>query len=323
MKKAPEPAITWDAHACFPLRSGADMTELERYRQSGVSFLSVNIGMDMNTMAEVVKVTSWFRDYVLAHPQKYVLAESFADIEAAAGAGRLAIAFDLEGCEPLDGLPSMVELYHQLCVRQMLLAYNQDNRACGGCLGANTGLTALGHELIKRMNQRGMILDLSHMSRRATLEAIEASQTPPIFSHSNPSSLHPHPRNIDDDQIVACARRGGVIGINGLSEFLGGIAPFLPRLLEHIDYVAELAGPEHVGIGLDYVVDQEELVEYQKNFPEKFVGFDDAPISFLPPEIWASLPTELRARGYAEAEIAGILGENFARVARQVWKTAA
>jgi membrane dipeptidase len=159
-------------------------------------------------------------------------------------------------------------LYYDLGVRQMLLAYNKDNRASGGCMESKIGLTDFGKKVIKEMNRVGMMVDVSHMGYRATLEAFDTSTDPVIFSHSNPKGLRDHARNISDEQIKACAKTGGVIGINGVGEFLGGVQSEI--VVDNIEYVINLVGPEHVGIGLDYVIDKQELIDYIERHPGIF-----------------------------------------------------
>src|SRR4029077_12581423 len=95
--------------------------------------------------------------------------------------------------------------------------------------------------------------DGSHTGILSSLEAIEVTDSPFIFSHSGAKAIYDHPRNITDEQIKACARTGGVIGVVGLPPFVGDVAdPKLDNLVRHIAYIAELVGPQHVGIGMDY-----------------------------------------------------------------------
>lgn len=312
-------ALIWDTHACFPLNPNSDLTELTRYKNNGVTFVSLNIGMDMDSFENVMQVVARFRQYIASHPDRYLLALSVSDILAAKESGKLAIAFDLEGSEPLLGNLNMISFYYDLGVRQMLLAYNKDNRASGGCMEGNIGLTSFGKDVIREMNRVGMVVDVSHMGYRATMEAFEVSSKPVIFSHSNPQSLHAHARNISDEQIKACARTGGVIGINGIGDFLGGTSSEL--IVQNIEYVLNLVGPEHVGIGLDYVIDKQEVLDYIKNNPEVFPADKIANfISFVEPEQIPECTELLYQKGYGEQIISGILGGNFLRVAGQVWK---
>lgn len=312
-------SLVWDTHACFRLDPNADLSELKRYHDSGIGFVSLNIGMDLNSFENTMQVLARYRNYIASHADQYVLALRVDDIQKANKAGKLAIAFDLEGSEPLLGNLNLISLYYDLGVRQMLLAYNKDNRASGGCMEGEIGLTDFGRDVIREMNRVGMVVDLSHMSYRATLEACEISTASVIFSHSNPSGLRQHARNISDEQIKACAQTGGVIGINGIGDFLGGTSSAL--IVQNIEYVMNLVGPEHVGIGLDYVVDQQELIEYVEGHPDIFPPDKIGDVlSFVEPEQFPEFTELLCQKGYSERIIRGILGENFQRVAEQVWK---
>lgn len=312
-------ALVWDAHACFPLNPYADLSELSRYKNSGVNFVSLNIGMDLDPFENIIQVLARFRQYIKSNSDQYVLALSVEDILGAKEAGKLAIAFDLEGSEPLAGNINLISFYYDLGVRQMLLAYNKDNRASGGCMEGQIGLTEFGRQVIKEMNRVGMVVDVSHMSYKASMEAFETSTLPVIFSHSNPNGLRQHARNISDEQIKACAKTGGVIGINGIGDFLGGTSSEL--LIENIEYVMKLAGPEHVGLGLDYVIDKQELIDYINNYPDTFPPDKNKDLlAFVEPEQFPKFTEFLIKKGHSEQTIRGILGENFLRVAKQVWK---
>jgi len=312
-------SLVWDTHACFPLNPNADLGELKRYKDSGVTFVSLNIGMDMDSFDKVVQVLARFRNYIAEHSDQYTLALSVDDIHNAKKSNKLAIAFDLEGSEPLLGNLNMIPFYYDLGVRQMLLAYNKDNRASGGCMEGDIGLTDFGKDVIREMNRVGMVVDVSHMGYRATMETFEVSKAPVIFSHSNPKELKDHARNITDEQIKACAQTGGVIGINGIGDFLTGATSEI--FVQNIEYMMELVGPEHVGIGLDYVIDKQELIDYITGHPDIFPAdkFDDY-LAMVEPEQIPEFTELLYQKGYGEEVINGILGGNFLRIAGQVWK---
>ena len=319
IQKIHDQSLIWDAHACFPLKPNADLSELKRYKDSGVNFVSLNIGMDMDPFENIIHVLACYRKYIAAHPGDFVLALAVDDILKAKEAGKLAIAFDLEGSEPLSGNLNLISFYYDLGVRQMLLAYNRDNRASGGCMEGKIGLTDFGKKVIREMNHVGMIVDVSHMGYLATMDAFDTSMAPVIFSHSNPTGLRKHARNISDEQIKACAKTGGVIGINGIGDFLGGTSSEI--MVENIEYVTNLVGPEHVGIGLDYVVDKQELADYIEGHPEVFPSdrFNEY-LAFVEPEQFPDFTELLYKKGYSEQTIKGILGGNFLRVAEKVWK---
>ena len=149
---------------------------------------------------------------------------------------------------------------------------------------------------------------------------MELSSYPVVFSHSNPKQLVNHPRNIADDQIVACAEKGGVIGINGIGIFLGNNDIRTERIVEHIDYVVQLVGYAHVGVGLDCIFAEEEVKNFVEKHPDTFpakYGFDKVAVAV--PEQFQEIENLLVLRGYSKKEINGILGENFLRIAKIVW----
>jgi membrane dipeptidase len=232
------------------------------------------------------------------------------------------VAFDLEDAGPLDGRLELVERYHGLGVRTLVPTYNYRNAAGSGCMDTDdVGLTAYGRALVREMNQVGMVADGSHSSIRTGLDLCEVSTRPVIYSHTCMRSVWDHERNITDEQAMACAATGGVIGITGVGIFLGPNDISIDALIRHIDHAVELVGPDHVGIGTDFPFDQadfdREFAENAELFPESYRRW--GPIRFLPPEGLSPLATALSARGYPEGAIRGILGGNFLRVAHRAW----
>jgi membrane dipeptidase len=318
--------LVWDSHAGFAYMQPGDLDELARWRKSGVDFVSVNIGYDVEPWTKSVAALSGYRHWLRQNTDRFVLVNDLADVVAAKHSGKLAISFDIEGADSLNGDLGMVDFYYRLGVRQMLFVYNRNNLVGGGCHDGNQGLTDFGRAVVDEMNRVGMAVDASHCSHRTSMELMERSTAPVVFSHSNARALHDHERNIADDQIIACAAQGGVIGINGVGLFLGA-GDATERILAHIDYMCERVGARHVGLGLDSILDcqpadalsEEELGPRAKEYwPPR--QYPSAPMEFAPIEVIPALVSGMQSRGYSEADIAGILGGNFARIAATVWK---
>lgn len=320
-----ETAFAWEQHCCLPLSADCDVAPLDRYRQVGVGYLSVNVGYAPHSLEDSIRVLSSWRQQVRAS-DSFELVASAGDFAAAQQAGKLVVGFDLEDTNPLGGQISMIETYYDLGVRSMLLTYNGENLAGFGCHAPrDDGLTGFGRDVVDEMNRVGMMVDVSHCGYRTSMEAIERSAAPVIFSHSAMRGVWEHDRNIRDDQVRACAATGGVIGINGVGIFLGDNDASARAMARHIDYAVQLVGPGHVGIGTDYVFDnddlEEELARHTQVFPDSYQNWDS--YQFVAPEQLPELETELSALGYSAGDVAAIMGGNFLRVANAVWQTAA
>jgi membrane dipeptidase len=315
-------SIVWDNHGCMPLHTDCRLLhELQRYRVSGVTVASLNVGFGDMPLMDHLKVLSAMRRWIAQHRDNYLLVSSIEDVDRCKREQKLGLIFDVEGmCAVQDDL-SFVQTFYELGVRWMLIAYNKNNKAGGGCLDVDSGLTDIGRAIIDEMERVGMVLCLSHTGARTVAEALEYTRNPPIFSHSNPYADTQHSRNISDDVMRACARKGGVVGLSGIGPFLGTSENLVERLLRQLRYVIDLIGPEHVGLGLDYVFDTAELDDYVRNNPNLFpAGVDGAGMKTVEPEAMGAIAEGLARDNLTDAQIRGILGENWLRVASRVWR---
>lgn len=298
-----------------------------RFEAAGVTFASFTVGIDHVPSIETqVKALAAARRYFLGRPERFVLVRVADDILRAKRERKLAVNFHFQGTNALLGNLDLVEVYRTLGVGHMLMAYNEKNLVGDGCHErTDAGLSRFGMRLVEEMNRVGMLVDVSHTGYRTSMDVFETSKAPVIFSHSNPRALHDHERNIRDDQIQACAASGGVIGITGVGLFLsaGGEDISPEMLLRHIEYVAGLVGPQHVGLGLDHIEDIAHLVSViQGNagrYPDKG-GYSGPQLLFASPEVIPEVAEGLLRRNYGEGDVRGILGENWLRVFRQVWR---
>ena len=322
--------VNWEAHACLPLHPQADFSPLDRLREAGVNYVSVNVGMDMNPVPQIMSVLAAFRANIAAQPDRFLLASNVADIEKAAATNVLAVGFDLEGAMPLQEQPEMVALYRDLGVRQIHFAYNRNNSIADGCHDVERGLTPLGRRMVEAVNQAGVLMDCSHTGRRCSLDIMAASSQPVIFSHANPLALVEHGRNISDEQIRACAATGGVVCVSGVSAFLGTRTPTADDVARHAAHVAGLVGVPHAGIGLDISFRQDELNDnppgdYDPTYWwPRSAGYNRAleRMTYTPVETWQLLAQALHRVGMSAHEAACVMGLNMMRVAGQAWRPA-
>lgn len=317
--------LVWDNHSCFPLRPDDHgfLPQLERYAKAGANVVMINVGFGTGSIEAHVRMIASLRDWCSRNSDRYRLIDTVEDIALARTMGQLAIGFDIEGTDALGEQLSMVRLYHDLGVRWMSIAYNRNGSAGGGCQEEDKGLSPFGRALLVEMASVGMVACCSHTGYRSAREVIDSSPTPVIFSHSNPRSLHDHPRNIPDDLIRACAARGGVIGINGIGIFLGDPSASTATLVRHVVHVAELVGTSHVGLGLDFVLDRrelDELVAGDTNLFPRHLGYSTG-LQMLAPEQLPAILAALLAHGFHPTEAADVMGGNWMRIARQVWRS--
>lgn len=209
-----------------------------------------------------------------------------------------------------------------LGIRQILLAYNTRNSIGDGILEKNdAGLSVFGYKVIEEMNRVGMLIDMSHGGIKTSLDVIEASEDPVIFSHSNAQGVNPHIRNLTNEQIQAIANKKGLIGINGAGLILGVEEPTAEKYIEHINYISNLVGSvNNIAMGLDLVYFNEMLpIFFEKsgfNYPKGYLGS----MKGIQPEQIDEIIEALLCSHYSDEDVKKILGGNFLRIISTVWK---
>jgi membrane dipeptidase len=318
--------LIWDNHACLPLEpgGGGQMEALARCREAGVDIVSINVASGDQAPRDAVFMLADFRAWVRAHPETMILVERPLDALRARRDGKLGICFDIEGLAVLGGRLEMVQLYYDLGVRWALCVYNHANELGGGCLDAQDGgLTDFGRCVISEMNRVGMVVCASHAGYRTARDIIEASSQPVIFSHSNPSAVWASPRNIPDELMLTCARKGGVIGLNGIGPFLGRNDAATGLFVHHVVYALKLVGEDHVGIALDYCFGEENgLQDFMAEYPALFPAEHgcDAGMRMIAPWRLGEIASALSAQGLGAATLAKIFGGNHLRIAQTLWR---
>jgi membrane dipeptidase len=233
------------------------------------------------------------------NPDTIALARNVADIRAARAAGRLALFLGVEGSYAIDDdVETGVARLAAAGVCFLGPLWERDSRAGTSCRTAparDAGLTDHGRVLVRACNEAGIRLDVAHASQRTFWDLLEHSRTPPFSSHSGAAGVHPHPRNLDDDQIRALAERGGVVGVIFVAAYLGGTFCTLERIADHIEHVARIGGEDCVALGSD------------------FDGFLPLPRGLRDAADLPRLTEVLWRRGWRAPALGKLLGENVLR----------
>jgi membrane dipeptidase len=257
-----------------------------------------------------------------------MLVEEVEDIAKAKREKKLGIIFGFQNAAPMGENLALLPIFHKLGVRIIQLTFNESNLfGCGCSEPRDTGLTSLGVQAIRVMNSLGILIDLSHTGHRTSREAIEASKDPVTFTHANPSVLKDISRNKPDDLISMVGEKGGVIGLTPYTVFCKsrtGGKPTLDDFLDQIDYVVQLVGVDHVGIGTDMYTGrtrEEYMAEYQARYPDLLPPFDCRHVKgFSKIQHFPRVTEGLLSRGYSEKDCAMIAGGSFYSLFQKVWK---
>lgn len=255
-----------------------------------------------------------------------IVVRDMADIEKVRKSEQVGIILCLQGGSPIRMDLSLLRIFYRLGVRCLHLTANRRNQISDSCVGRTQGgLTDFGMNVVDEMNGLGMVIDISQLSPAGCVDVLNESSDPVIASNSNVRSLCNHPRNLEDNVIELVGANDGVICIHCLPSFLvSGERATVADMVRHIDYLVDMIGIDHVGIGPDLLENWPEekhsamWTEGQKlgkktiefNYPEGFSSISDIP----------NLSTHLAEAGYSDVDCQKILGENLVRVFRRVWK---
>jgi membrane dipeptidase len=304
--------------------------DFERYRSSGITVFHIGWGYGRDAYRDAQKILAAWNRLIAAHPRWLVRIVSAPQFEWVKRGDKVGILLGFQNSDHFRTVAD-VDAFHRLGQRVSQLTYNVENAiGCGYEARPDTGLTPYGSELIARMNQVGMAVDVSHCGDRTTLDAFAASKKPVLITHANCRALAPHPRNKTDEEIRKMAAGGGVLGISGVRMFVRSTEPTtIEHVLDHFDYAAKLVGAEHVGVGSDIDLDG-----YDRLPPvlrrRMLVGYKNSPAfrgegeieGLNHPKRMFDLTEGLIRRGYSDAHIALILGGNFRRALAEIWSPA-
>lgn len=250
-------------------------------------------------------------------------AKSYQEIKQVVAEGKIAAVLAIEG---VDGFGNDLDLFHtfyRMGVREISLTWNRRNSFADGTGEQETrsGLTKLGFAAIKEMNRLNILVDVSHINQTCFFDVLNTTTKPVIASHSDVKAIYDHPRNLSDDQIRALAANGGVMGLLLHPGILDPKQPNLSRAVDHIAYVADLVGIDHIGLGPDFMEDALASAINIMNPGSAMMAASDLSAvveNCGRSEELPNLTAELIRRGFSEEDIRKILGENFLRIYKQV-----
>jgi membrane dipeptidase len=327
------------------------MTDIPRLRAGhvGGQFWSVWIPVEIHGPAAVqmtIEQIDLVKRMCERYPDDLAMAYTAADIVRIHKSGRIASLLGVEGGHQINDSLAVLRAYYELGVRYMTLTHSLNTAWADSATDTpvHHGLTPFGKEVVREMNRLGMLVDLAHVSADTMRDALAVSAAPVIFSHSSARALVDHPRDVPDDVLRAVAVNGGVVMVNFNPDYVSearrrwdadlageqarlSSPPFgglyigdpvrakaaleewkrahpkpevgIGDVADHIVHVREVAGVEHVGLGSD------------------FDGIPDAPAGLDGVDKYPALLAELARRGWSDADLAKVAGENVLRVLRK------
>jgi membrane dipeptidase len=322
---APHDVVAYDLRRRTP-----GHTDIGRLRQGrvGAQFWSVYIPHNAieegaaKTQLEQIDIA---HQIIQRYPDVFELALTSADAERIFRSGRIASMLGMEGGHAIENSLGALRAFYDLGVRYMTLTHSANIDWADSCcaLREHGGLTEFGREVVREMNRLGMLVDLSHVSAESMHEALEVTEAPVIFSHSSARAITDHPRNVPDDVLRRLRENGGLVMVTFVPSFINTevlqwsqLPPTRRRdtpapsatiddVIRHIEHVRDVAGINHVGIGADYD------------------GIDSTPVGLEDVSTYPVLFTELARRGWSDADLRRLAGENAMRVWREAERVAA
>jgi membrane dipeptidase len=287
--------------------------DFQRLKDSGITVFHPAVGyVSGNIYAESsADITGWDA-FVAAHPEYFIRIDCGADVPRVKAEGKLGIIVGQQNSNHFRTVDD-VDAFYKLGQRVSQLTYHDNLLGGGSTDPGEKGLTAYGGQVLTRMNQLGMAVDVSHCGDRTTLDVIEASAKPVLVTHSNCRALVPYSARCKTDAAIRkMAARGGVLGVTLVRLFVGtGAQVTIENVLDHVDHVVKVAGVEHVGLGTDVdLVGRDGAIA-----PKKKNDLDDVHYARKIFELTEGLVR----RKYSRDDIALILGGNFQRVLSEIW----
>lgn len=275
------------------------------------------------TIDNVARWKGWFRE----HSDLITQVTTSADITRAKREGKTGIILGWQNLTGIEDQIGYLQLFKELGVGIMQIAYNTQNLVGTGCYESRDGgLSDFGHEVIAEMNRVGILCDLSHVGAKTSEDVIKASKKPVAYTHCLPGALKAHPRNKSDEQLRFIVERGGFVGVTMFPPFLRrGTESTVDDYVEAIEYVIKQCGEDQVGFGTDFTQGYDrkffDWITHDKGYARKLTEFGDIvnPAGIREIKDYPNLTAAMQKRGWKESRIRKVMGENWVRLLKEVW----
>lgn len=308
-----------------------DSEHFENVKKAGITASNHTVTRPASLLRDAIKEISDCFKWMSSYPDECLLVQTADDIRKAKREGKEGIILGPQNANFIENDLDFLQIFKALGITIIQLTYNELNLIGAGCTeNKDPGLSNFGQEVVKAMNRLGIVIDISHCGVQTTMDAIDVSKDPCIVSHGSPYAVCPNPRNKTDEQLHALAEKDGVIGLTAyapITEVKKNVHPTIDDFFTHVDYIIDLIGVNHIGIGSDHEETQtvESLIAFEKAYPDvvgiythdkggRWVKGMESITCF--PTITAGLLT----RGYSDGEVSKIMGANFLRVFEKVLK---
>lgn len=303
--------------------SNWDRDVLMEIREGGVHGINATCAVWEETLETLRNIGDW-KILQRDNPGLFRIATTAQEIRECADQGEVSVVLGFQNTSPFGQDYSMVEVFWDLGVRIAQLTYNIQNHVGGACYDPHdSGLTRYGSIVVAEMNRVGMLIDLSHVGNRTSLDAVHASAKPVAITHANPLWFADTPRNKPDEVINAVAERGGVIGACLYPNVIGGKETTQKEFCEMVVRLVDQVGIEHVGLGSDCTRNWDPTyVEFLRDGrwqPRSGASWPEWPEWFSSPKDLPELSNALSDAGLSDDQLAAVMGENWLRLFETVF----
>ncbi|MCR5481330.1 MAG: dipeptidase [Clostridia bacterium] len=243
------------------------------------------------------------------------IVKNYSEIEAAKAAGKFYVLIGLEGLRSIGEDLSKIDMLYDFGARHAMLSWNEENALATGVQGTpGRGLTDLGKKAVRKIIDKHMILDVSHLNDASIWDVLKIAEGPVVSSHANARALCGASRNLTDEQLLAIRDTNGVVGLNSFNKFISEEIPDqrVENLVKHAVYIADKIGPEHLGFGFDFFefLSTDSMRSYSDQDTSYAQGIEDC--TKVP-----HLVELMKKAGFSDAELEGIARENWMRVIKE------